>query len=210
MTGFDINAVLTGKLQRMHHVQRYSSIPVLFPENVAAHTGQICMLAYLIAHDLNSIPFDPMFRTNAHQVDLGLLMSKAVTHDLMSEVMSGDIIRSYKHSSEEIREACQAADQINVDLLASEIGGEAGSRAYFDWMRAKDGSLEGRIVALCDLLCVVAYCVQEHKAGNTLIDGVMHGMHEAVQPFLYTPLSQYVNDVFPNNRWDDPYRRETE
>lgn len=207
MTGFDINEVLNGKLQRMHHVQRYSSIPVLFPENVAAHTGQICMLAYLIAEDMNAQSMSASTESTS-VVDVGGVLSKAVTHDLMSEVMSGDIIRSYKHSGSAIKQACQEADEVNVKILSKEIGGAAGRCAYFDWAAAKDGSLEGRIVALCDLLCVVAYCVQEHKAGNTLIDGVMRGMHEAIQPFLYTPLGQYVNDVFPNNRWDDPYRRE--
>lgn len=200
MSEFNLMAVLTGKLQRMHHVQRYSSIPVVFPENVAAHTGQMGMLAYLIGTDYN----EQITHPEAQKLDMGKLLSRAVVHDCMSEVMSGDIIRSYKHSSHEIKEACRRADLINVNLLGEEIGGPPGREAILDWVAAKS-ELEGRVVALCDLLCVVAYCVQEHRAGNTLIDGVMRGMHTAIQEFRVGTLARYVDAVFPTNEWDDPY-----
>lgn len=190
----DIRAALNGKLRRMHYVQRYSSLPVVRPENVAEHSWQIAMLSYLIGRDLES---------RGITIVMGDLLAKAVTHD-MSEAISGDIIRSYKYSSAAMTRACQDADLINMDALVKEIGVDI---LFDDWQNAKDGMLEGQIVKLADWLCVVSYCVAERRLGNLEIEGVLRHLYEtAISTYHgHEYLHRYVDELFPNRQWDDPY-----
>lgn len=189
---------LTGTLRRMHAVQRYSSLPVVRSENVAEHSWQIAALCSLIAEDL---------WLEGKRVDIGKLLTRAIFHDV-SEALSGDIIRSYKHSSQEMLTACGNADADNMISLQAEIGGRAGRVMSKAWAEAKGKDLEGEIVALADLLCVVAYCVEEHALGNRKIDHVLRGAYEGPLVVYHTHwyLAQYVNDLFPNRKWNDPYR----
>jgi 5'-deoxynucleotidase len=197
----DLNAALTGTLRRMHSVQRYSSVPVIRSENVAEHSWQMVMICYLIGHDLIN---------QGVKLDMGKLLSRAAVHDV-SETLSGDIIRSYKHSSESMEEACHHADIINMRKFVAEIDPDVHSRPgkmlEMNWRRAKDDDLEGQIVKLADLLCVVSYCVAENALGNRAINFVLKGMYEDdLHPWHnHELLGVYVDKLFPTRNWFDPY-----
>lgn len=192
-----MTSVLSGTLRRMHNVQRYSSIPVVRTENVAEHSWQITMICYLIGHDLQAHGITVMMES---------LLSKALTHDV-SEALSGDIIRSYKHSSEQMIIACHAADRLNMLDLCCELDGEGTDSLMQDWINAKDSSLEGHIVKLADLLCVVSYCMEEHALGNSKIDFVLRELYTTTLSgyHTHTYLAPYVDPLFPNREWRDPY-----
>lgn len=201
----DINYALFGKLRRMHHVRRYSSMPLVHAENVAEHSWQVTMLSYLIGKDVQA---------RGYVVELEELLSKALVHDI-SEILSGDIIRPYKYSSRAMREACQQAD---VKSMAELIGGLYGQDAvnlaisdlFNDWAEAKGHTIEGEIVKLCDALVVVSKCVEEKMTGNGLIDGVLKELYEGLLREMrsHPVLDTYVKDVFPSDQWDDPYPKE--
>ena len=91
--------------------------------------------------------------------------------------------------------------------LGDEIGGFAGKQMISDWRDSKDGTLEGQIVSLADLLCVVSYCAEEHALGNRRISFVLKAAYETVLMRYHTHsyLSRYVDELFPNRRWNDPY-----
>lgn len=203
---FNIGAALTGTLTRMHRVQRYSSVPVLRPENVAEHSWQIAMISYLIGTDLNQ---DPKLIRSGQMIRFEILLPRAITHDV-SETLSGDIIRSYKHSSTAMREACHDADLINMAKLRDEIGLPTGQALFVDWSNAKASDLEGDIVMLADLLCVVAYCIDERSLGNTRIDTIAQDMYEQSLTTWHGHkwLGRYVDKLYPNKRWDDIYMME--
>jgi putative hydrolase of HD superfamily len=177
----------------MHHVTRYSSLPVIKPENVAAHSWQVAFITYLIAHDLTEA---------GHQVDLGIALSGAITHDV-SECLSGDIIRSYKYSSPEMEDITRRADAANVEKLAEQIG----VSLLWDWTGAKDYSLEGRIVAFADYVCVVTYCVEEHRMGNTMLDQIVEGVYlNLLRPLRDNKLfGVYVRQLFPKDDYLSGY-----
>lgn len=198
-TLLDINEALNGTLRRMHHVRRYSSVPAIHPENVAEHSWQVAMLCYLIGRDLE---------VRGITVIWGDLLQKAILHDV-SETMSGDIIRSYKHGSHEIRKATQDADYENMVKVTEKLGFEDVAGGMLDqWLTSKNSMLEGQIVALADLLCVVSYCAAEKRLGNDEVDFIMKGMYEESLYMWHDhwPLGQYVDAIFPNKRYEDAYR----
>lgn len=193
--------ILTGTLRRMHYVQRYSSVPVLNPENVAEHSWQIAMISYMLSMDINH-------NWQPATVDIEEVLVKAIVHDV-SEALSGDIIRSYKHSSPAMRAACQEADRLNMAKLMDEVGREAGFQLTADWANAKDDSLEGEIVALADLLCVVSYCVNERTLGSRACDFILKELYTETLCHWHQHkyLGVYVDQLFPRKMWHDPYTR---
>lgn len=196
MTDFDIRAVLGGTLTRMHRVQRYSSVPVLRPENVAEHSWQVAMICYAIGTDVNA--------RSVVSIDIGALLVKALTHDV-SEALSGDIIRSFKHSSPALKKAIEDADAINMAKLRTEIGQPVGQDLYVAWSEAKDDTLEGDIVGLADLLCVVSYCIEEYALGNRRILFIAERMYKENLFMWHTHnyLGRYVDALYPHGDWQD-------
>lgn len=148
-------------------------------------------------------------------LNFGSLLGRAISHDV-SEALSGDIIRSYKHSSPKLKDACDEADEINMERLVKELGrGAATDTLWGHWRTAKKSvnfKLEGEIVAFCDLLCVISYCVEEHALGNTRILFILKRMYEETLSEWHDHpwLGKYVNDLFPNRKWDDPLQQLTE
>jgi 5'-deoxynucleotidase len=191
-----IKEALFGRLRGMHHVNRYSSVPLIHPENVAEHSWQVAMLSYLIGLDL---------RRRGYTIVMGMLLGRAITHDVEEGAGTGDIIRSFKYRSEEIKSAVEMGGRLLMGDLMNELGQES-LEFYEDWTNAKDGLLEGHIVALADMLCVVSKCVSEYRMGNRQVNYILRAMYEEN---LYTwhqheILGRYVNEVFPNCRWSDP------
>lgn len=195
----NIRAAINGTLRRMHHVRRYSSVPAIHPENVAEHSWQVAMLSYLIANDLN-------VRVGAPNINLGRLLSRALVHDI-SESMSGDIIRSFKHGSPEMTLACNDQDWVNVLKLCSELN----TNLHMDFQEAKDETLEGQIVALADLFCVVSYCAAEKRLGNAEVDFIAQRMYEEdlSQWHGHKFLGRYVDGLYPTGHWTDIYKEST-
>lgn len=194
----NIREVLTGRMRRMHHIGRYSSIPVINRENVAAHSWEVAFYSMLIAADLHE---------REHEIDYGSLLLKAINHDV-SEVLSGDIIRSYKHGSPQMLQACHEADQVNMNKLLKEIGGTPGLVMGWSWSDAKNESLEGAVVRFSDMLCVVSYCVEEMRMGNTLIAYILEELYdEHLKQYHEDPIfAPYMQDLFPNRNWRDPFQ----
>lgn len=200
----DIKAALYGTTRRMHAVQRYSSLPVVRPENVAEHSWQIALLSYLIGLDQTA---------QGRQPNMSILLERAIMHDI-SESLSGDIIRSFKHSSTEIKNAIDNADDLNMVKLMKELTGTnewestmVGVGVYYAWRDAKRG-FEGEIVAFADLLCVVSYCQEEHALGSRKLDRVLRHLYEhTIIPFSeeHSWCLQYVQDLFPTGKWCNPY-----
>lgn len=187
-----------GRLRRMHHIARYSSIPVIKTELVSTHSWQMAMLGMLIGYDLNE--------EEPHTVDVGEVVERCVVHDI-SEAMSGDIIRTYKHGSPEMEEACREADHNNTYRLTREFGKLVGDDIYIKWEVAKDDKLEGQIVTLCDAVCVVTYCAEEVRMGNDHMRHVPDDIFdEVLWPMRDHPqLGRYIHQLFPNGSYEDAY-----
>jgi len=187
---------VTGKVTRMSNVTRYSSFPTIRKENVAEHSWWVAFIGYLIAEDMRIAGF---------QIDLADVLRKAIVHDL-SECMSGDIIRSYKHTNTRVLDAMEEADEEHMELMVKEFG-SVDDVCFDDWMTSKSDKIEGEIVRFADMATVIFYCRTERQLGNAGIDVVLKEVYESwFHKFHDHPdLKVYADQMFPYRHWSDPY-----
>ena len=146
--------MLVGTTNRMRNVIRYSTCHRQHNETLAEHHYYTALFSALIAKDIGV------------QVNTEIVMLKALVHDV-EESVSGDFMRSFKHSSPELKAAIEKGSEAFVYSMFNRIN----SNGAFDgaWKNAKDHSLEGRIVKFADFLSVLSYIYQELASGNKLI-----------------------------------------
>lgn len=101
---------VTGDVNRLSNVWRYSSIPVLCKENVAEHLGWVCLYSLLMHSKMR--PMDNYL--------IGAIASHAITHDI-TESVSGDIVRTFKYSSIELKSAINKAESVIKQQLPIDI-----------------------------------------------------------------------------------------
>ena len=150
--------VMRGKLGRLTHTYRYSAQPVIHRENVAEHSFWTALIGVAICMDLE-------IKFLAPQVAI-----KALLHDV-EESMTGDLVREIKYFDEEIRNVIGRVEKEFVKRLFDPMGA-AGENLQQIWENSKDDTFAGHIVALADLLCVIAYCDREMKLGNTGLEHI--------------------------------------
>jgi 5'-deoxynucleotidase YfbR-like HD superfamily hydrolase len=156
-----IREVLYGDLRRVSHVYRYSAQPVLNRENVAEHSWWTAMIAVVIAAEyVNAYDHE----ASLHDL-MGEVALRAILHDI-EEVGTGDLVREAKYFSEDVRESFRAVEEAFAHRLFDKFGAPINRMFYHLWKTAKDTTTEGQIVALADLLCVIAYCKHEARMGN--------------------------------------------
>lgn len=152
-----IQEVLYGKLRRASHVWRFSAQPMIQRENVAEHSFWTAIIAVTIAYEIESKVDQPNL---AAEVAL-----RSILHDI-EETMTGDLVRSMKYFNVATRQAIAKVEDEFAAVLFNGLG-ETGGKMMHIWTTAKDVSLAGQVVALADLLCVLASCAQEFSFGNT-------------------------------------------
>lgn len=193
--------IMTGKLSRMSYVNRYSSFPVNRRENVAEHSWWVAFISLAIAMDLNE---------QGVEVGVETVLRGAILHDI-SEVMSGDVIRSYKHTNPEIVRAMQDADFINTnDMLDGPEYQPVGEEMMSDWSSAKHKGLEGQIVAFADMAAVALYCREEDRSGNRAIREVLQEAYEKwfSRYHDHPVLGHYIDQMFPTHQFADMLRED--
>lgn len=199
----DLRRVLNGYMPRMSHVYRYSSIPVTRRESIAEHSWWVAYLCMIIGQDLKG---------EGHQINIEALLSRAILHDI-DETMSGDIIRSFKHTDREVLRAIQEASEVNVLKLFDVKTYGLNSRSYFNiWDNAKDHTLEGDILKFADQMAVIFYCVGEHRMGNQSAAVVLEELYTNwfEKWHDHVPLNMYSAQLFPNNLYYDAFGRDPE
>ena len=164
-----VTEVMYGKLSRLTDVYRYSAQSVIRRENVAEHSFWVAMIGVAIAGEVkNDIRL-------AQEVAL-----RALVHDV-EESTTGDLVREMKYFNEETRESISRVEKEFAKRIFEPMG-RTGENLLRVWKSAKDMSLVGRIVALADLLCVIAYCDNESRMGNHSLQSI----REECEELIYT------------------------
>jgi 5'-deoxynucleotidase YfbR-like HD superfamily hydrolase len=96
-------------IKRLDSVIRYSSIPVTHHELVSTHSYWVTMYALLIHRAIDG----------EDRLTSRLLIS-ALIHDL-SESKTGDVVRTFKYSSEPLKKEIDNAEELIVKSLPQEI-----------------------------------------------------------------------------------------
>ena len=165
-----LEEMLNGAARRAIHTTRYSRHAVHRVESVAEHVYNAMIYASVIAHHLTK---------EKYKIDLGLVLSKTLWHDIEEPSGVGDILRGVKHSSPELHKLLEELGKRYVSQTADALQMYGTLVAY--WEHAKDSTVEGQIVRVADVLSVVAYLIEEHNLGNRTLGDV----YEEVRLYLF-------------------------
>lgn len=143
-------------LGKLSCVNRFSQSYLSKPENVMEHTGFVALMSLAIAKDL--------IRKDC-EINVGLLLEKALVHDL-DEIITGDVTRSTKYSSDEMLSSMNLLSQESINKIST----DCDCSFNLCWASAKEGK-EGSIVSLADCLSVLFKAHNEVvMRGNKTID----------------------------------------
>jgi len=170
----DLFGLLVGAPIRLRYVRRFSTCRTGWPESVAEHSFYTSIYAMILAQ---------MAEGPDHQVDMAELLQKALLHDF-EEAVTGDINRPFKISHDDLKHAIDGAaflafDRVWVGILPDWLARHLADR----WTKAKDKSVEGRIVAFADFLSVLSYVVSEVRSSNLTMREHTKGMAEYLALF---------------------------
>jgi 5'-deoxynucleotidase YfbR-like HD superfamily hydrolase len=137
--------------RQLANIQRCSTTRRIKQQSVAEHSYYVAVISLLLAQELKG------------DVDLGLLLQKALFHDL-EEAMTGDIIYPLKHSSPEVN---ATLEEITVEYCRKIFEKKFPKYEHFRGIQrfSKDG-YEGEIVRLADAIELMVYCYEEFVNGN--------------------------------------------
>jgi len=128
-------------LNQASNVKRYSRDFMFKEESLLEHIGFTAMFCMIIGRRL---------RAQGHLVSMSSLLEAAVIHDV-EEILTGDLPRPTKYSDPQVKAGLKAYERRCVERLQAVMKVEI----LKDWENAKDGDLEGRIVAVADIAAVV-------------------------------------------------------
>lgn len=178
-----VEAWTRSPFMRVTEISRYSSWPVLHDESVAEHSHMVCLLATVMARDLQG---------KRYKVSLGKLLERAVCHDL-DEAVTGDFIRSFKYSSAEIANALKEGAKIGMEKVAYDLPN--GDTVQAAWLRAKHSDLEGQIVHLSDMWSVVIFCRREFLLGNQYARSILTDLVAWMRQEQWGVLGSYAEAI---------------
>lgn len=133
---------------QISHVVRFSIIHTTKKETVADHTGQVGIIAVVIA--------DRCKRLGAN-VDLGKVALYSLFHDC-EEAITGDIPRPSKYFSEGTREGLEDLSDSVVQVMAKDL---RFPDLVTYWRDSKEKGLEGLIVGMADLIQAIKKVTEE-------------------------------------------------
>jgi 5'-deoxynucleotidase YfbR-like HD superfamily hydrolase len=94
----------TKTIQRLDYTWRYSTIPIVFPENVATHSYAVVAYSALIHRQLH--PDD--------MLTLSYILLTATVHDI-AESHCSDIVRTFKYRTKNLKNAIDEAEEIVIE-----------------------------------------------------------------------------------------------
>jgi len=148
----EVVEIASGDVRRLSAVVRYSSIPVVAFENVAEHSYWVALYALMIHREMR--PDD--------MKTIGAVVTKALIHD-MAECTTGDVVRTFKYSSDELKQAINNAEDKIIENFPERI------RDLYQTSHLLSGGNEGyveHIVKAADFLSLHQYMRREVRRGN--------------------------------------------
>ncbi|MSQ23852.1 MAG: HD domain-containing protein [Chloroflexi bacterium] len=157
------------------HIKRYHTTPLLGQESVAEHTHFVTMIARIICHALQEA---------GKPVDVLRAVDLAMIHDY-EEVISGDIISTFKHSDAEFSELLHRLTDKAIDRVFEAL--PSGLAEYYAdlWRTHANGAIEGQIVTVADRLAGLAFAQEQLRLGNQFMEPIYHRFSGIVNTIPY-------------------------
>lgn len=159
-----------GDVRRLSFVTRYSSIPISVKENVGEHSFWVALYAAMIHRAAR--PAD------GHLA--GAILLKAVIHD-QAECVTGDIVRTFKYSSQALKDAIDEAESLIIDRFPKPIVDLYAFQEDLSGMTERgrgdpDVQYVEAVVKAGDFLSLQQYMNREWLRGNREIEGFFDRM----------------------------------
>lgn len=190
----DMKEMLIGYSVRLRYVNRFSTCRVLNPETVAEHSFFVAYYALMIARWC-------IIQTSIHCsiINYEKLLSRALLHDI-DEATTGDVPRTFKYSDDKLKSVLEIVAKKGVENLAMKLWPQSpvSDGIVEDWNRAKDDTVEGRIIEFADFLSVLSYLYEEIRASNFIMREHISAMREYYDKFTgveYEFLRPLVDDA---------------
>lgn len=210
--GLSIREMLTGPVNSLRYVTRYSTSLVIHRENVAEHTMYVALYGMLVCkwvrtqqetHNFIDPGRQKHYQTELDHIELQVLQ-KSILHDV-DESISGDVPRPHKYADAEMKHqldlgAQRASDTIFSNLFRDDT--KSMNELGFLWADAKGDSWSGRIVAFADFLSVLAHLYVEVRSANTTVMQNYATLQEYIRTFdskdydFIRPLVAEANSIF--------------
>lgn len=126
---------------KLSNIQRFSQCFLAKNENVLEHTGQISLISFYLAKEIESYGYD---------IDYYLLYAKSIFHDF-DEIITGDIANPIKYHNDVLRAEISKLEHESIKNLEREF---CCDWLYDIWSNAKSGP-EGTIIGFCDVICAL-------------------------------------------------------
>lgn len=186
----NIRKVLEGPAARLKNIKRFSNANRINQESVAEHSYYTAFYTLLIGRAL----------ATEVRFNMASALEKALIHDI-EESHSGDFIRTFKHSSPEVRRAIDHAGAMFAAKIFKEIAPEGQDLDMLTaWELAKDDTLEGRVVRFADYLSVLAFLSAEARMGNWDIWKMCEGGIFEYQELFNTADFDFIKDLVAQAR----------
>ena len=153
----EILAAASGDIRRMSYTDRYTTVPILIRENVAEHSYWVSLFSMMIHRHLDSM-------TGSENGMLASILSFALIHDTV-ECASGDLVRTFKYMTPELKAAVDIAEDKIKDKLPLSIQDLFEIPAVY---LPSDGNMEyvKSVVKLADFMSLFTYMNREVLRGN--------------------------------------------
>jgi len=178
--------VASGPVRHLSYVIRYSSIPILCPENVAEHSYWVSLYSILIHRTIE--PENTKL--------IGAITTKALIHD-MAECVTGDVVRTFKYSSKELKKIIdEAEDQMVQNHFPEQL---KALYPLVDSMSGDDNQYVSAVVKAADFLSLHQYMRREILRGNDEIRPfyarMVSDLHAASEKESFEPIRDLYHDM---------------
>ena len=157
------------------HIKRYHTTPMFAQESVAEHTHFVAMITRIICYALKEADYP---------VDVLRAVDLAMIHDY-EEVISGDIISTFKHSDAEFLDLLTRLTDKTIDRVFESL--PLGLASYYTdlWRNHDAGAVEGQIVSVADKLAGLAFTQEQLRMGNQFMEPIYHRFAGIVSEIPY-------------------------
>lgn len=147
----DVLDAASGDIRRLSYVVRFSSVPVIVPENVADHSYYVALYSVLIHRHMDG-----------ERSLYSPIMLHAITHDL-TEAMTGDLVRTFKYSSSEFKQAVDSAEKSMISRFPTDI-----TTLHNMWVFEAGDQIQyvKAVVKAADFMSLHQYMIREVARGN--------------------------------------------
>lgn len=190
---------LNSNVKRLDYVDRYSSIPTVCRETVSQHSYWVTLYSALIHKAVSND--DDIMR---------LVLLKSVTHDIM-ECVTGDFVRTFKHSSTDLKSAIDKAEKGMKSLLPLSV-----RNLMEDAVTGNDliDPYVSDVVKVADFMSLYHFMTRELERGNReiipfykIMVNDLYNARERTSKYSHTKMvKNHFSGVFPSLYYVHLYR----